>query len=355
MIINTLIVKNYFDYHCSYCFIFPLIKLKDLFKEIGIKINFFFKISKNIFDCDVLLIESRYFERLKNKKKFIEFLNHNSHKNLRKIFVDTADNSGQIKNDILPFVDDYWKGQIVNKKNYLNKHYGGRLFTDYYHKNFSTKDSKPLLSNPVNKKYLKKISVSWNMGLTNYGMFSHIYQKLFSITKFRIFIKNEQKLHNANNSRNIDFSCRIGTNYERNTVAFQRKTMLKFLPKSIDTNKVRRTKYLNEMKNSKFTISPFGWGELCPRDFESFICGSILIKPNMSDFKTWPNWYLNNKTYIPFDWNFRNLKEVIEYSMDNYKRLMNIAITAQNMYFKFAVSKDSENIFLNRFKKLLNK
>ena len=66
MIINTLIVKNYFDDHCSYCFIFPLIKLKDLFKEIGIKINFFFKISKNIFDCDVLLIESRYFERLKN-------------------------------------------------------------------------------------------------------------------------------------------------------------------------------------------------------------------------------------------------------------------------------------------------
>ena len=32
-------------------------------------------------------------------------------------------------------------------------------------------------------------------------------------------------------------------------------------------------------KYSSF-ISPFGWGEICFRDFESIILGKLLIKPN---------------------------------------------------------------------------
>ena len=116
MVINILIIRNYFDDHCSYCFIFPLVKLKNLFEDIGIKFNFFFDISKKIFDCDILLIESRFYDRLKSKENFINLLNYNSNKDTKKIFVDTADNSGQLKNDIFPFVDKYWKGQILNKK-----------------------------------------------------------------------------------------------------------------------------------------------------------------------------------------------------------------------------------------------
>ena len=41
--------------------------------------------------------------------------------------------------------------------------------------------------------------------------------------------------------------------------------------------------------------------------------------------------------------------------MDNYRKLINIAKTAQDNYLKFTVSKESKFIFLKRFKKLINK
>ena len=41
------------------------------------------------------------------------------------------------------------------------------------------------------------------------------------------------------------------------------------------------------MSSAKFGLSPFGWGEIGARDFEIFINGSLLIKPDMSHLETY--------------------------------------------------------------------
>ena len=126
---------------------------------------------------------------------------------------------------MLPFVDTYWKGQILkNKDEYMKPHYGGRFFTDYYNKKNGIKDSNEQFSKPIkNKRLLKKIKVCWNMGLCDHGKYSHIKQKMFSIFKSRIFISNSNSASNNYDNRINNLSCRIGDKYDRETVQFQRK------------------------------------------------------------------------------------------------------------------------------------
>jgi hypothetical protein len=59
-------------------------------------------------------------------------------------------------------------------------------------------------------------------------------------------------------------------------------------------------------------LSPFGWGEVCFRDFEAIISGSLLLKPDMSHLKTWPDVYIPYETYIPLKWDGSDIKEKAE-------------------------------------------
>ena len=317
MKINILLSSNFFNDHCSYSFVYPIIKSIDLIKDSGIELNFVYSLNKNIFDCNILIIDSRFYGKIEKKKNFIEFINNNISKNIKLIFADTADNTGQIKTDFLYIADTYWKGQILkNKKEYMNHHYGGRLFTNYYYKEFNIIDKNKQVTEPVlNKKELNKIKVCWNMGLCDHGRFSHIKQKLFSIFKLKFLIRNSENYIKPDNTRSIDLTCRIGKVYGRKTVEFQRKKITSILKKNIETSKISRIKYLNEIKNSKFVISPFGWGELCPRDYETFLYGSVLIKPNMQTINTWPDWYIPQKTYLPFSWDISNLQNRLDFEL----------------------------------------
>lgn len=354
MKVNILLNNNFFNDHCTYGFVYPIIKSFKVLKEKGINLNLLYSENKNIFDCDTLIIDSRFIGKLK-KSNFINFLNKNKSKELNLIFVDTADNSGQLKVDFLKIVDQYWKGQILhNKKEYMESHYGGRLFTDYYNKKFNIKDKSEQYSKPiVNKNLLKKIKVCWNMGLCDHGKFAHIKQKIFSILKSKILINNTNKSFLPILKRNFNLSCRISTDYERETVRFQRKRISLMLKSYTQVSKMSRFKYLKEMSKTRCVISPFGWGELCPRDFEAFIYGSILIKPDMKTISTWPNWYIPNQTYIPFKWDMSNFINQINYAINNYKKLIQIAIKAQEKYFMYTVGKKSEEIFDERFIKLI--
>lgn len=363
MIINILLSKNFFNDHCTYSFVFPIFRSINLIKEGGAKINFFYSYKKDIFDCDTLIIDSRYCGRKTNKEKFINVLKKNKTKKIKIIFADTADNSGQIKTEYLSFVDVYWKGQILkNKKEYMKSHYGGRLFTHYYNNRFKIKDSNKQFNQPIkDKKMLKKIKVCWNMGLCDYGRYSHVKQKLFSIFKSNIFINNTKSFLYTDSNRKYNISCRIGSIYGRQTVEFQRKKIEILLKKYTDTYKIPRFKYLDEMKNSKSVISPFGWGELCPRDFETFINGGILIKPAMNFFETWPNWYvskddLSNKeshTYLSFKWDLSNLENIIQSVIRKYKDFKYIAKQGQKIYMLYTKEENSKIIFAKRFLELI--
>ena len=73
MIINVLLNDNFFNDHSTYCFVYPIIKSINLIKESGIQINFIYSTKKNIFDCNILIIESRFCIGIE-KKKLIKIL-----------------------------------------------------------------------------------------------------------------------------------------------------------------------------------------------------------------------------------------------------------------------------------------
>ena len=363
MKVNILLSSNFFNDHCSYSFVFPILRSLNLIKDGGAEIKFFYSYKKNIFDGDILIIDSRFSGKQENTLQFIDNLQKNKTKELKIIFADTADNSGQIKTEFLSFVDTYWKGQILKNKNeYMRPHYGGRFFTDYYNKKNKIKDKNKQFSQPIkDKRLLKKIKVCWNMGLCDHGKYSHIKQKMFSIFKSRIFISNSKSSCNNYNNRKNNLSCRIGDKYERETVQFQRKKIKILIQEHTDTYKIDRFKYLNEMQNSKCVISPFGWGELCPRDFETFLCGGILIKPDMSFFDTWPNWYISKKdvdntdfhTYLSFKWDLSDLEKIFQSVIKKYAKFKHIAKQGQKTYMMYTKGESSKIIFAKRFLELI--
>jgi hypothetical protein len=70
--------------------------------------------------------------------------------------------------------------------------------------------------------------------------------------------------------------------------------------------------YNREVKNVKAILSPFGWGEICFRDFEAIFNGAVLVKPNMDHIETWPFVFVPNQSYIPVNWDGSNLTTTVD-------------------------------------------
>lgn len=93
------------------------------------------------------------------------------------------------------------------------------------------------------------------------------------------------------------------------------------ITKIVNNKKYEINEYYNRMYNSKIVLAPFGFGEIAPRDLESAMFGSVLIKPDMSHIETLPNVYIPNETYIPCKHDFSDLNEKIDYVLSNYNHL----------------------------------
>ena len=63
---------------------------------------------------------------------------------------------------------------------------------------------------------------------------------------------------------------------------------------------------------SKCVVSPFGMGEICFRDFETWNMRCILIKPFMDNVITYPNPYIDRETYFACNNNWDDLNEIID-------------------------------------------
>ena len=116
---------------------------------------------------------------------------------------------------------------------------------------------------------------------------------------------------------------------------------------------VPKKEYRANILESKFVISPFGWGEICYRDYEAFMAGAALIKPDMSHLETWPNLYIPDETYFPISWDVE--KWDIEFNnilCDDSKR-KKIAETGQRKYKNYWSERSMQD-FSERFIKLID-
>ena len=79
------------------------------------------------------------------------------------------------------------------------------------------------------------------------------------------------------------------------------------------------------------------------------MCGSLLVKPNMSHLKTLPNLFVPGETYVPIKWDYSDLEEKCEFYLKNENERKRIARQARD----HLVSCLRSEWFVNRFRDLL--
>jgi hypothetical protein len=168
---------------------------------------------------------------------------------------------------------------------------------------------------PVPADQLDKIIVGFNLALDRY------------VLRFRRDLKD----HSATVPKRNDIIFR-GSIAEGNWSYHLRKGIMPILKRLensyqviLPTKRVTLREYCHEMMSSRICISPFGYGEICWRDFEAIMCGCLLIKPDMGHAITNPNIYSPYKTYVPVKWDYSDLEEKCVYYLtheDQRERLI---------------------------------
>ena len=80
-----------------------------------------------------------------------------------------------------------------------------------------------------------------------------------------------------------------------------------------------KKRFYEIMLRSKAVLSPWGYGEVCIRDFEAMLAGAIVIKPDMSHLTTVPDFYRANETYIPCRRDFSDVEDLLNRVVDDWK------------------------------------
>ena len=334
-------------------FLQPIILNQHRIKEHSIEIRLYKHITHDIEECDLLIVDSKFFGSwwLQRKQEMLDLMaKFNEYTNV--IFFDTTDSAGFLLGDLLPYVKSYYKHQILkDKRHYLEPMYGRRLFCDYYHKHNKVVDSQDTEEKNIQvsgNEFLDKIKISWNTGLANYSFAGEYLGKLYRKLHIQGLLRYPKKFTTPSPDRKIDVQCRFNIFYAKESVAYQRKEIAKILYKRLQTKKVNRYSFFNELKQSKIVLSPFGLGEITLKDFEVFLTGALLMKPDMSHLETWPNFY-SKKTYVSFNWNLSDLLEKIEFLLDNYSNQIEIARHGQNVYQHYVASESGYEEFVSRF------
>jgi hypothetical protein len=252
--------------------------------------------------------------------------------------------AGTNRLDLLPFVDRlFYKSVFADNADYQKDLYAKNLFADYYHKNYGVRDegTEYRYTGGIDTDNLKKIGLSWNIGIGSYprrnwpqragtllarGGFPDLR---FLFTQQKFFLPEDFSAP----GRSILVHARIDP-VSSASISFQRRLFLdrvkddsRFL-----TGLVSQAAYYRELLDSKITLSPFGWGEVCFRDFEAVISGSLLFKPDMAHLKTWPDLYIPYETYIPLDWDGNDLMDKTTEYLNNDAERTRIAKNAYEQY-----------------------
>lgn len=336
--------------------LFPLHLHRRRLRHRGVTLRFFRRIDDPLFACDALLLSSRFFSdwwREAGGDRVLRFLADAREKGVARIvWYDIGDSTGVNKFLVLPLVDRYVKGQLLRDRNaYLRPYYGMRPVTDFYHRRFGIMDAVPdeahlaILPQPAD---LSKLALGWNWGMANWGAWGELFGKIaWRIPGFPRMIP--RRWYPPAVDRPIPISCRIGTSYGRATVAFPRLEIRRRLAGRIPMHRLPRRQYFHELTRSVAGLTPFGWGEVCYRDFELIIAGAAMVKQDMRHLETWPDIYQDGLAYLPIRWDLSDLEEKIAYIEKYPAEMVERARRAQEIYRSALATEAGWEDFCDRF------
>lgn len=269
----------------------------------------------------------------------------------RLIWLDNSDSAGTTEFGVLPYIDIYGKRQLYrDRSHYAKQLYGDRLYTDFYHHEYGIKDNiQNSKSLPLPPGEQHKLKLTWNFAFNDYRWHTRFDRILYGFSRMMWL-----PFRSISKPRNIRVFTRFSTSYALNTVAFQRSNIIKELRNSNligSSNRISHHQYMKEMRQAKAVISPFGWGEICLRDIETWLAGAALLKPDIGMIETWPDIYLPQITYLPLPWDINGMIEALRNYLANDKLLLSVAAQGQKYYRK--LWQTSKKDFCEHFKNLL--
>lgn len=175
--------------------------------------------------------------------------------------------------------------------------------------------------------FREKLVVGWNLGTKQ--------------SLEEAFRENDYRSLGAPH-RDIDVTCRVSLLDPPQWYALHRRSALDQVARLGDRfhivaseQRLPRHDYWQELGRSKIAVSPFGWGEICLRDFEAVLHGSLLIKPDMGHLQTVPDIYQPYVTYVPVRWDFSDLAETCAYYLQNDDERRRLTAAATAAYARF--------------------
>jgi len=314
--------------------------------DLGLQVKFFCQYTPELGECDVLCLSSRCFDLTAPSKEWQEQLTKFRVSKPYVIWFDMRDSAGTTQFEVMPYVDRYVKKQIYrNFDFYFDPPYGGRGYTRYYYEKYGVEDRSPYEMAPLLRDDKQKITLGWNIGASSYLSPSRRNRTQFGKVKRRIaieatavgFLRRKPPALwgvSPDCQRPTDIFAVLGTNYDRESVAYQRCLLLSQLGLRESQNDfiggwLSAPQFQRYLQQSKIVVSAFGWGEVCYREFEATWAGAAFAMPDMSGITTWPDIYCENETYIPLPWHFDNVNEILDDALANPTMLRNIAKAAQ--------------------------
>ena len=350
-------------------FLFPIFRCKNYLTDLGYTIKLKNKLDNSLLNCDILCVLSTCIRHHGKDNVYMDELRKFSELAKLTYFLDISDSGGLFYEIGFEIGQVYYKKQIYHDRSYYTNSNTcePRMHFDYVIKNnFIKKDSHNIPDNysHISKNIIDDIRISWNVGLGDYRTFSFP-----SKTLLRGVIRMQTKIcrkpmifpmfqnrydFNEYSDRNVDLlSCFGSYDLTSKPISFHRKASADMAASLNGDYKVASgffpvDEYYTLLRKAKMALSPFGWGEMTWKDFEVFINGIALLKPNMSHLETWPNYYIENETYLPYSWDASELGELIERVLSDEGFLEEVARNGQERFRSFNVHNDPSP-FIERF------
>jgi hypothetical protein len=224
-----------------------------------------------------------------------------------------------------------------NLTDYVSREYGWDFSTD------------PIpASVPVDPRYLDKLHLGYNIALD--GKIVDLYRR----TKQRYARAPEGSPWDATERPN-DIVCRASVDSWLTPLRAGIEPALAGMRGNYSiitpTKRVDQRTYDLELSRSKICICPFGYGEICWRDFEAVLWGCLVVKPHMDAICTKPDIFVPGETYVPVRWDLSDLAETCRFYLEHPDERQRIVRQAYEVLSKYY----DQNYFLDEVAQILGR
>jgi hypothetical protein len=246
----------------------------------------------------------------------------------RLVFVDWYDQTSSPHFGVLPYVDAYVKPQLLRDVSWYREDLvGGYAFTDFLARELDVRQDDFSFGSVPDPEFAHRLVLGWNIG---------------SAPAYRTYLRVEPLRAPRWSKRPVHVQARFGKGpnpdgwyaYHRSSAA-EHAASLRPAYDVRSAGLLPRRRYMRELRGSRIALSPFGWGEICFRDFDAICRGCLLVKPSMEHLVTSPNIFVPYETYVPLRWDLSDLERSCRHYLEDGAESMRVTANALEAYRQY--------------------